>query len=188
MLSTTSALHDDLARSRATRPVAVPPPGTTPHELAAWLDTSMAAARRGDLVLSPPDPLVTTLYVETNGLVLNTDAWRLDAFGFGPPPDGHVSVDEVFDAVVGEEVGDVRDGFVLSGMDDVQRTVRRRYEDGGWDQAAPVADAVVNQVLDLVDRAVRLLRGPLLRLAVRQHEEPRLCVWEPGTEPTVHRW
>jgi hypothetical protein len=160
-----------------------------PEAVGAWLAEASGAAKTKNYVLAQPsDPAVETVYIEINDFPYNTDLWMLSAFAFGPrASDEYISVSEWFDSLVGEELGDLRVGeFPLTGMEPAQRWFETSPDRDDAEVARPVEELVRLSAFDLLDRGLEHAAGFDARLAVRRHEEPLICVWEPSELATLH--
>lgn len=156
-----------------------------PEAVGSWLsDVAAAAVERRYLGAQPTDSPVETIYVEMNDFVFNTDLWMLSALAFGPSPaDGEVSVSEWFDALVGEELGDVRvPPLELAGMEAAQRWFESTGRGADDEVARPVEKLVRLSLFAVLDRALNHTEGFDFRLVARRHEEPSMCVWEPSDD------
>ena len=131
--------------------------GNPPAAVGSWLDDAAdAAASRNYLLAQPADPPARTIYVEMNDFVFNVDRWMLSAFAFGPrASDAGVSVSAWFDALVGEELGDLRiPRLHLTGMDAAQEWFAAKGGDAAVEVADPMEDLVRLSMFDLLDRGL----------------------------------
>jgi len=90
-------------------------------------------------------------------------------------------VSELFDAVVGQEVGDVRiTRFTLTGMESLQACFAEHLATASPSQVAAAEELVMASVVDAVDHALTLAGHLGVRVALSRSDEPRIALWQRG--------
>lgn len=148
---------------------------STPEEVGLWLLSAQAAAIAGDYVPRPQlgEPKATTLYIEATDDGAKGDLY---AICFGPPVP---SAPDEFESLVGDELGDLVDHqFELEGMAATQKWCSQNRPEADREQVGAVDAFVRFALFDIIDRGLATASAFSLRLVVRRHEEPTLCLWE----------
>lgn len=155
---------------------------TNVDDLAEWLADATRAMKAGELVLPPmEDDTPDTLYLNLNEFAFNPDTWFLSAlaFAWSSRDTDEIEVSEIFDAVVGHEVGDVRvKDFTLKGMESLQASFAEHLATAAPSQVASAEDLVMEIVLDAADRALTLAGDLRVRVALSRSDEPRIAAWQ----------
>ena len=142
--------------------------------LAEWIRRCAAKVLRDEYLLPPSeaDP-ADTLYLWLNDATSNLDAWWLAAFGYvWERRRTTLMFNELFDAVVGHESGDVtEERFTLRDLDPLREVVSR------LDNPHIASPVISVQAMALVDQALRTAGDIGVRVALSCSEEPLIGLW-----------
>lgn len=142
--------------------------------LAGWVGECAGKIARAEFVIPPMDGTPDTLFLSLNDVVWNPDGWFLSPMAYAWADRGdEVEVGELFDGVVGHEVGDVQaPAFALQGLEPLQRVIADAVDGelaGRW---------VVASVMALVHEALQRAPDIHLRVALSRSDEPLVALWE----------